>query len=572
MFAYLEKFKRLPADIKAKVSGPDAVRALELLEKEYGVSLAAIVMKVSVKDLRLGGLLEQLALLGLDKVRAEALAVSLKTDIFKDILPYLGETAAPESLAAVISTPAENQEKAAAKEIAKEDLKKDIKAESKTDIAEKEIVETVVKKEIKADTAVKEEIQKTANIQKTQDAEPLKAPLKPEAKTELPVKPLIAPLPEQTSEPEILEKAEMRLPVENFPDIKFAKESVAIKPEAVLKPVPPADLTKEKGLEEAAGVLLTAADQLPPTPGLPDIYTLQVDACLEETMADAGKIGIKIDDADVRARLEPLLRLYIRGVRSKIDTRIALNRPVEKDGLGLKDESVSRLFRALEKNRKRIIREGQPWVPRSSASAAIEKLRRLDAHAIDSVYDLAARLDIKHELPAPLPGATKIYIAPDNPPVTVVPKAPVSKSTINAATPAAAASGRKPARRPFFGMFGKIKMQDIKTVKILSPVDELRYLDLVNFRRLGTDGRSITKKLLDKIKLLEKDGYDKLIAGIGAWRESPVNKLYLSLTGESAEAGRPLNEILEIRKQNNQETLTLDEIGAIIDLNKELNF
>lgn len=106
----------------------------------------------------------------------------------------------------------------------------------------------------------------------------------------------------------------------------------------------------------------------------------------------------------------------------------------------------------------------------------------------------------------------------------------------------------------------------------MGPVEELQFLDVVNFRRLGTTPAEMTAKVFSKIKLLEKDGYDKMVAGVRAWRQSPVNRLYLRLGQEAIAKGHPLKEAIEVRKAAKQEYLSMDEIEAIVSLNSKLVF
>ena len=116
-------------------------------------------------------------------------------------------------------------------------------------------------------------------------------------------------------------------------------------------------------------------------------------------------------------------------------------------------------------------------------------------------------------------------------------------------------------------------MHDIKPApKIMGPLEEIQFLDLINFRRLGKTPEEITTKIFNKIKLLEKDGYEKMIAGIGAWRKSPVSRLYLHIVQEAVISNLPLKEAIEKREKNKQEGLTLAEIEAIMNLNSKLIF
>jgi len=115
---------------------------------------------------------------------------------------------------------------------------------------------------------------------------------------------------------------------------------------------------------------------------------------------------------------------------------------------------------------------------------------------------------------------------------------------------------------------------DIKMApKVMGPLEELKFLDVINFRRFGTTPEECTAKVESKIKLLEKDGYDKMIKGVTAWHESPVNFLYLKMGSEALNKGLNLKQyILDNKNQTPENFLTWEEIEAIIALNSRLMF
>jgi hypothetical protein len=116
-------------------------------------------------------------------------------------------------------------------------------------------------------------------------------------------------------------------------------------------------------------------------------------------------------------------------------------------------------------------------------------------------------------------------------------------------------------------------MHDIKPMpKALGPIEELQFLDLVNFRRLGKTPEEITEKILKKIKLLERDGYDKMVAGVRAWRQSPVNRAYLRLGQDAVSHGVSLKEAISAAQAKDPTGLTLEEVEGIIALNGRLTF
>lgn len=106
----------------------------------------------------------------------------------------------------------------------------------------------------------------------------------------------------------------------------------------------------------------------------------------------------------------------------------------------------------------------------------------------------------------------------------------------------------------------------------MGPLEELQFLDLVNFRRLGASPAEITAKIFSKIKLLEADGYDKMVLGVHAWRQSPVNRLYLKMVQEAIGKGMTIKDyVLSVQKEN-KKYLSWEEIEGILSMNSKLVF
>lgn len=120
---------------------------------------------------------------------------------------------------------------------------------------------------------------------------------------------------------------------------------------------------------------------------------------------------------------------------------------------------------------------------------------------------------------------------------------------------------------------GKIKMEDVKYVpKLMGPIDELREMNLVNFRRLSQDPAEAARKIEEKIKFLEEDRYSKKVEGIKAWRSSPINKLYLEIGQEGIIVARGIENAIKAREKCKKDFLTLKEFNEIIDLNKRIRY
>ncbi|MFA5754109.1 MAG: hypothetical protein WC905_01970 [Patescibacteria group bacterium] len=177
---------------------------------------------------------------------------------------------------------------------------------------------------------------------------------------------------------------------------------------------------------------------------------------------------------------------------------------------------------------------------------------------------------LKKAVVSPSPVPTGQMAASIRRPDNIAPApAPAAVSNASVQRPSSTAAAR-PAPAP---VANRPQMHDIKPVpKVMGPAEELRFLDLANFRRLGQTASEAAAKILAKIKLLEKDGYDKMVSGVQAWRQGTVNRLYLRLGQESIVKGVALKDIIDARQKAGQDCLTMEEIEAIVSLNSKLIF
>lgn len=353
----------------------------------------------------------------------------------------------------------------------------------------------------------------------------------------------------------------------------------------------------------------------------PDASALDLNQNLDRIVKES---GIRFTSTDALNRFKQILNTYLRGVRTRIDTRNSLAKSVVSGGLNLDAFTIDKVFRICDELTKAL---PAPEIVKPAVSPALDKLIVADAAKAktaithESEYnlkDLAAKgklkplgqLDPSHELPSgemkdlPLvPSAdaevamiadlasakitealakiTPVANTPATAPKIEDPKISVStpdkqlKQNIPSTapkplvkTPLPAAANLRPAADP-----ARPKVADIRPMpKIMGPIEELQFLDLVNFRRLGVNPSDIANKIYAKIRLLEKTGYDQMIQGVVAWRKGIINRVYLKMCQEAFAKGLPLKEIITKRQTENREYLTWDEINAIVDLNKKLMF
>ncbi|MCX6794444.1 MAG: hypothetical protein NTY31_00360 [Candidatus Falkowbacteria bacterium] len=311
--------------------------------------------------------------------------------------------------------------------------------------------------------------------------------------------------------------------------------------------------------------------------------------------------GLVLPSAVAVGRFKNIVATYVRGVRNKIDTRSTLAKDVKIGGLNLSSEEIDRVLKICDTR----VSKDSVVAPAAAPAARIAPRAPLVAPAT-SEYNLKQALakgetkpiirtplDTSHELaglkaqldlskpaaplkptvgvktinPVSRPASHLESLRPSAPKIVpTAPAAPAAPVSLAAARTLAGRQAPAPSNiRP--------QMHDIKPLpKVMGPIEELQFLDVVNFRRLAATPVEITSKILAKIKLLEKDGYDKMVAGVRAWRQSPASRLYLRLGQEAITQGRPLKEIIDARKTVGQDYLSLDEIKAIVSLNSQLMF
>jgi len=329
--------------------------------------------------------------------------------------------------------------------------------------------------------------------------------------------------------------------------------------------------------------------------------------------------GLVLPSSDLINRFKNILSTYLKGIRSKIAARDAFTKPSEIGGLNLTPLEADRVFKVCEQKTFKSLEVTQASVSKITApQSRLDKIiASADGANAGAEYNLKqaiasgqikklettpvrpAQLDTSRELPIPekelnLPLAEKTSpAAPSAKPLAapritpVVPAAPVApapsivrpatvqpiKQPINPA-PAAAPLKTVAASRPVFApSISKQAMHDIRPVpKVMGPLEELQFLDLVNFRRLGKTPAEITAKIFSKIKLLEADGYDKMVSGVRAWRQSPVNRLYIKMVQEAIGRGLTIKEYALVAQKENKGYLTLEEIEGILTMNSKLVF
>lgn len=117
------------------------------------------------------------------------------------------------------------------------------------------------------------------------------------------------------------------------------------------------------------------------------------------------------------------------------------------------------------------------------------------------------------------------------------------------------------------------QLTDIKAPpRTLGPLEELKSLNLVDFRRLDPSPVEALSKVRAKIDLIGETSISRRLEAVRSWQASPVYQLYLKLGRLSIEQGKAMAEIVAELQGRGEPTLSEAEFNAIIDFNQKIRF
>ncbi len=119
----------------------------------------------------------------------------------------------------------------------------------------------------------------------------------------------------------------------------------------------------------------------------------------------------------------------------------------------------------------------------------------------------------------------------------------------------------------------KPNLDDVRFEKrLMGPIEELENMTLIDFRRLAADPNAAVNKIKEKIELLGEESFSKRLEGITAWHKNEVNKFYRLLGQSAMTEGKNMEETVRERLLAGKPTLSIDELHAVMELNRALRF
>lgn len=580
MLDYLQKYKNLPENLKKKISSEDIMNSIRDLEKEYGVSLAVIIMRVMVKEISIVDLSKFFVFEHkMDGSSANKLVEDLKEKVFYNVFQYLN--------------------------IAESQKEKSVESEMIPQEDEKE-------KEVKEEKKASDDDIKFVSDNEQEEQEKFSAPMQtsnfffsPEDEDE--IKELTKKLEDYPSAKTKVSKnnsAEQIKTIIKKSNLSFSSEEMSQRFRKIvdiyLKKIRnriDTKLTMMKnvesgglGISESAAVkilgicdqILSGSEESEASPENQEDNSQKNDNAEKNVENQDSKTenGENIKDENEKTKEQKDFDILkevgkISGGDADYDFgKLSSTKEGNDDTIKLGDKDdyknknqESEDSKTTEENQKNhLIIEADDT---SIGEDEIEnKEKKETAPEKEMVLDLSKRNKIDF-------GEKKIK-NPDN--LESLKDKKVKVESFQKAKDSEVATGNniKIKRRIQTASSvgdGKIKMEDVKYVpKALGPIEELEEMTLVDFRRLSQDPKEAAKKIEEKIKYLEDDRYARRIQGIRAWRKSPINTLYLNIGQESIIVGRGIENAIKAREKTEKDFLSLEEFNAIMELNKRIRY
>ncbi len=301
---------------------------------------------------------------------------------------------------------------------------------------------------------------------------------------------------------------------------------------------------------------------------------------LAEEVITTHKFSFK-DDVS-RRRFVQLFVSRLKDVRSLIDVREVLLKPVTSGGLGLPNDKVEQVINIIEQAKQEFEQS--------------EGGKRLGATGQEVNLPSVVPVPVQ-ALPPPLPTTPSGVVLPKGdklgleiqmPEDIVWPAAPAASAEPAGAAPSSAQlndwraemleelariSPESPLPAAGVANQARPQLSDIKAPpRTLGPLEELKTLSLTDFRRLNPSPLEALAHVRAKLDLIGEASVARRLEAVRAWQASPLYQLYLQLGRESIELGKTVAELTAEHQAAGQVTLSDAEFDAIVDFNSKIRF
>jgi len=330
------------------------------------------------------------------------------------------------------------------------------------------------------------------------------------------------------------------------------------------------------------------------------------------------RLSWKPDDPYLQRRLTNMVSTRLRDVRSRNEFFMKLMRDVKVGGLGMERKIAERVTgeveqgyaefrdriaaeektkldaqileqeRKIEERKRREAEERQQWYEKKVAA---KKQTEEEGRRVLQRFKVAARgltSPIEHPVEekdralekaafGELVPASNVRVVGQTSPVVaggrvsdrgvVTPEVPArpQPQVVKVSTKTAEFQRATDGQRP--------KLDDVafsvdaKATRLTGPLEQIGGMTLAQFRRIAKTPDASAKRIEDQVALLANESFERRVQGIQAWQRSPLQMMYLKLLAEAFRNGRPVKTLAEEKAKAGIESLTPDELEAVVKLN-----
>jgi|GEM_PF-1846401 len=288
--------------------------------------------------------------------------------------------------------------------------------------------------------------------------------------------------------------------------------------------------------------------------------------------------ALVFSDPTLTDRCRQVVDSRLRDARTPQDVRSIMERSVDQGGLGVSGRALSTIlqvieqgFDAMQSERAKLIAEEKEQKKIASQQKETEKidLAKKETQLLDQRYASVTGKAVTETILPVAPSSARVSMAQKKEDVLARQEAKIDPSKVLNVIEEV----KQVAQEPKPQNTVKPHMMDVRPVqRLVGPVEELKFMQLTDFRRLSKDPMHAIQKIKDTVELVGDQGFEKQVEAIRAWQSSPMNKLYLDLAKQALVEGGSLEDVRSKKESQKEPTLSKEELAALLKLNADLRF
>ncbi|HBK33971.1 TPA: hypothetical protein DEP34_02115 [Candidatus Uhrbacteria bacterium] len=297
------------------------------------------------------------------------------------------------------------------------------------------------------------------------------------------------------------------------------------------------------------------------------------------------KINLPLTD-QLQKRFAALVDARLCGVRDADQTRQHLAKPILQGGLGMAGEMLVKVSDILEEEVGRVFKPHGEKIAQEKQKSFQEQRQKSEqkkevdtresqllskryasitgkapTESVEPMHATGVRVTASQSISEHLDRQEEKIDKAKVRQVIEAAKPPAFVSTVSHSTPTILPAG------------DRSKVQDVHFAKHLEgSVEELKRMTLVDFRRLASSASASVDRVVDKIELLREQGPDRMVAGVQAWKQSPLYLSYVALAKEAVLSGQSIKALLAEKRKMAPDELGNEELDAIMSINEQLRY